>query len=1042
MSTAPPLDHVRILASAGSGKTYQIITRYLRLLRGARPVSSILATTFTRAAAGDIRRKLLHTVAEAALNERARKKLAERLDGSPLSSDDVLKLLFELTDNLHELQVRTLDSFNGSIVRSFALELGIAPGSDVVDEDKIAHLRAEAIRLMLDERDPQTLVDLLRSLTQGASDRSVMAAIDGTLGQLYDLYREAEYEAWECVPKLPGKLTPPKLAEAVDALQCYEMLETDKRFHNAWHKDLAQARAHDWPSFIDGGLATKIASGDNTYFKKAIEPQLIAIYQPLTDHAKAVIVGWLRKKNTASRDLLKLYHNYYEQVKHRAGAMTFDDVTAAMRRADDIGEMEAICFRLDATLRHLLLDEFQDTSISQWRGLEPIVREMLSWEAPERTFLCVGDAKQSIYSWRGAAPVVLEELHTLLMGPDGRSAIRDETLQKSYRSAPAIINVVNAVFGSLASNEALIDHRGVVAKWCDGFELHSTDKTSLSGYAELLIAPRAEKGTSQEVVRLKYAADFVAKLHRRNPQLSIAVLTRKNKVVARLRFELGSSGHNIPVGGRGRGTLTDAPAVNTVLDLLQLADHPDDTTAAFNVAASPLAALVQLHRDHGEKQRRAIAAKVRRQLLDNGYTATIGSWVGALAASCDQRDLSRLNQLVDLSRQFEDRSTLRPGDFVRFVQRVTVEETRPAPVQVMTIHQSKGLEFDIVVLADLEASVTGPTTPAVVYERDRETGPITRICCYVKEEVRAFVPELESMFDRHRQRTVRETLSLLYVAITRAKQGLHIIIDPPREKSKTIPKSLASVLRCALVEAAIEPEQCAFSEGDPNWLDNVESKPAATDEIAAKIVQLKLAPSTGVAPGSIASPSALAETTVASALRLPNDEAIDRGKALHAMLEQIEWIEDWQPNEAVLKSIAQRTAPRRTGNWVQQQVQTFLQIVQQPTLRKALSQGGRDPEQSRLYREHPFARLTNSAVQRGFIDRLEVEFADGQPQRAIVIDFKTDDITSDQAQGTAEKYRPQLAVYREAAASLLGLAPEQVKMMVLFVGIDEAIELT
>ena len=210
----------------------------------------------------------------------------------------------------------------------------------------------------------------------------------------------------------------------------------------------------------------------------------------------------------------------------------------------------------------------------------------------------------------------------------------------------------------------------------------------------------------------------------------------------------------------------------------------------------------------------------------------------------------------------------------------------------------------------------------------------------------------------------------------------------------------------------------------------------------AKIIELKLAPSTGVAPGSIASPSALAETTVASALRLPNDEALDRGAALHAMLEQIEWMEDWQPNEVVLKSIAQRTAPRRPDKWARQQVHTFLQMIEQTTVRKLLSRGGRDPEQLRLYREHPFARITNSAVQRGFIDRLEAEFTDGQPQRAVVLDFKTDDITLDQAQATAEKYRPQLAVYREAAASLLGLTARQIKMTVLFVGIDEAIELS
>ena len=402
----------------------------------------------------------------------------------------------------------------------------------------------------------------------------------------------------------------------------------------------------------------------------------------------------------------------------------------------------------------------------------------------------------------------------------------------------------------------------------------------------------------------------------------------------------------------------------------------------------------------------------------------------------------RLNQLVDLSRQFEDRSTLRPADFVRFVQRVTVEETRPAPVQVMTIHQSKGLEFDIVVLGDLEASVTGPTTPAVVYERDGETGPITRICRYVKKEVRAFVPELESMFDRHRQRTVRESLSLLYVAITRAKRGLHIIIDPPKERSKTIPKSLASVLRCALAEAVFEPEQRAFSEGDPNWLDDAQPKQVAPDEDTEKLVELRLAPSSGTSPGTIASPSALAETDVASALRLPNQESLDRGAALHGMLEQITWLDDWQPNERVLRAIAKRAAPRRGDEWVRQMLESFAQLIKRPAVQKVLGLNGRDPNTVRVLREQPFVRFVDGAIQRGMIDRLEIETIGDKPRSATVIDFKTDMITPEQAQPAAEHYRPQLEAYRAAAAELLTLKPAQVRMVVLFVAAGEAIELS
>ena len=184
--------HLRILASAGSGKTYQLTTRYLQLLVAGADPNSILATTFTRAAAGEIRDRLLRDLAEAAIDPNQRRALAKRLDQTALSEDDVLEILASLAGQLHRLQIRTLDSFFGTVVRSFALELGIGAEAGIVEQELGRRYRREAVRLMLDERDPQRLVDLLRKLTQGTSDRSVLHAIDRTVEGLYALYREAD----------------------------------------------------------------------------------------------------------------------------------------------------------------------------------------------------------------------------------------------------------------------------------------------------------------------------------------------------------------------------------------------------------------------------------------------------------------------------------------------------------------------------------------------------------------------------------------------------------------------------------------------------------------------------------------------------------------------------------------------------------------------------------------------------------------------------------------------------------------------------------
>ncbi|MCH8822359.1 MAG: UvrD-helicase domain-containing protein [Planctomycetes bacterium] len=1046
MPSAPARDfpHLRILASAGSGKTYSLTTRYMSLFAQNRPARTILASTFTRAAAGHISDDVLRTLALAALDPKKRKEFNERLQCKELSEQEVIKLLRKLTQSLHSLQIRTLDSFFGSVVRSFSLELGVPLASDIVDEHRIAKLRAEAIRLMLDERKPQDLVDLLRAITQGNSDRSVMNAINTIVKHLYDTYCQADTKAWECVPILKGELSQDQLMEAIDELASCDVPAIPKSIFNTWVKDILKARKQDWNSFFKTGLASKIVCGSSKYGRVVIEPELIDAYQPIIAHAKAILINRLRRYTIATRDLLSLFDGYFTTLKEQQRAMTYSDVTTAMLNAEKLGTMQDICFRLDANLHNLLLDEFQDTSIEQWCALKPIVLEIVSHTTDEKTFFCVGDIKQSIYGWRNAAPEVLENLPDILKSWDNRSAIVDESLEKSYRSSQIVIDVVNKVFESLTENQAMVDDLDAAEKWADGFKKHDTDKKDLKGYAELCFAPRADKslGEDQNTVRLQHAADIISEIHKKHPHLSIGVLTRSNKSIGRLRFELGPGNHDLPTGGRGHGTLTDSPAINAVLDIIRLADHPDDTIAAFNIANSPLKKIINLHDYKAPKLRQTIAATLRKRLLKDGYAPTIGKWMSQIASACDARELERMEQLIDLAQQFDERSSLRPIDFVDLVETLDVKEVRPAPIEVMTVHQSKGLEFDVVVLADLESALAGSNTGQIVMQRDGATGPITHICRYVNKDILALVPELNPLFLRERFRTVCESLSLLYVAITRARNAIHIIVDPPKKSEKAKPKTPAGILRFALAELETEPGKIIYSHGDKDW--GASNEPVAKeDELVTKeYITIKLADATD-APwrSTIASPSALAKSDITSALSLPNEEALARGNVIHALFEQVAWMEDWQETDETLLAIATKAAPRRNKLWQEQQLALFKEMLTKPEVRQALSRNNRDPKTLGLFCEQSFVRLVDGAVQRGFIDRLESERDGSKVISATVIDFKTDDVSAEQTTKAAEDYRLQLEAYRDAAAEILKIDAKNVRMILLYVMPGVAVKL-
>ncbi len=168
-----------------------------------------------------------------------------------------------------------------------------------------------------------------------------------------------------------------------------------------------------------------------------------------------------------------------------------------------------------------------------------------------------------------------------------------------------------------------------------------------------------------------------------------------------------------------------------VLSLVKLADHPGDTVARYHVARSPLGPQMD-YIDHTQHDRTlALAYDVRSQLLHQGYGPSILKWSQLLETSCDRRDQNRLRQLVQLAYRYDQIATLRTSDFLLFVEGERVADPTTAEVRVMTVHQAKGLQFDIVVLPDLDVLLTGQADslrrrPAVADRAGRSHLPLSQ----------------------------------------------------------------------------------------------------------------------------------------------------------------------------------------------------------------------------------------------------------------------------------------------------------------------------
>ena len=220
-----------IRASAGTGKTYQLAVRFIGLLAAGAQPEEILATTFTRKAAGEILERVLFWLAQAAADEASARRSGQGdRRQEPLAPSSAASCLATTIRKLHCLRVGTLDSYFIQVAGSFGQELGLPPGWTIGDELIDAALRDEAIELVLAHGRMSDLLTLVHSLTKGAAARSVAQLVHDTVGGLFELYRETSPAAWQQIAVCRG-LPRQSWTQTLEALAAFEI--ADKRMATA-----------------------------------------------------------------------------------------------------------------------------------------------------------------------------------------------------------------------------------------------------------------------------------------------------------------------------------------------------------------------------------------------------------------------------------------------------------------------------------------------------------------------------------------------------------------------------------------------------------------------------------------------------------------------------------------------------------------------------------------------------------------------------------------------------------------------------------------
>lgn len=1069
----PSFDPLLIRASAGTGKTFQLTNRLLQIILSGQEVDSILASTFTRKAAGEIMHRVLQRLAQGCLEESVRQGLSNHLPGVDTSAAACLAALRRVTRSIHRLRIGTLDSFFAQVARTFSLEMGLPPGWTPLDPVLESQVQLQAIGQMLDNHDRPTLVSLVRMLSKGESTRQISEQIRQTVASGYTIFRAAEESAWDQLP-LPTPPSEQAVESALIAVQQNPILNKSGSVNKNAQKQLEafhlQASGGDWEAVINHGVYGNIDADEPTYYSSSVPDNLVTALRLLAERAAAELLPICRNQTLASFRLLEAYdHEYTASIRQRR-ALAFQDVSYFLARWMTSGQTSGrksklqaaqqlasarLAYRLDCNVQHLLLDEFQDTAPEQWQILQPLAVPLGGASRSDRSFFCVGDTKQAIYGWRGGVAEIFDSVGHAI------ADIQQAEMSESFRSSPEVMEAVNEVFLHLPAHGNYSNCDGVATRWSAAFPQHRTARSQLVGYVRLQNGPKPEQDLSsdqRQTIFLDFTARQIAELTAHS-DASIGVLFRTNDDVGRMISLLRELG--VSASQEGGNPLSDSVAVELMLSLLHLADHPGDGLCAFHVGTSPLAEWLPYSSANKPEK---LAHWFRTLVARSGLGNAIVQVADRLADHLSWWDQHRLEQLIRAAHAFQPSYQGRLRDFEEAILRGRVALPTEAQVKVMTIHKSKGLEFDAVFLPDLDVELSSANHLFVLRGSDPCQAP-DGVLRYMNARLQKLLPDdWQRAFTMDKERGINESLCMLYVAMTRARQALIMTVRPT---SGNPLQSLGSLLQSTLAggERCTEPEAVLYESGSATWYRSKPSRPDSgssstpVERLAHEETRIALRTDASSAPVRglrVAAPSSLVSPHVriplVRAFSVSHSVGATHGTLVHAFFEQVTWLEDFRFDTDCLRRVALASVEPEALRHVSLDtvLSEFAEQLRLKSVRAALSrqryqqsQFGQIPDSVEIDTEREVSLIIGDKLIAGTIDRLAVLMKDGRPYAAEIFDFKTDQVDASQPKKwlnqRVEHHRPQLEIYAHVVSEMFNLPRTSIATYLIMLASDDLV---
>ncbi|MGL2812339.1 RecB-like helicase [Helicobacter pylori] len=727
-------------ASAGSGKTFALSVRFLALLfKGANP-SEILTLTFTKKATAEMKERILDYL---------KILQKENLEGKKEKSQNILK---ELEEKYHldpslvrnsaqkiyqrflnaEIRISTIDAFFQSILRKFCWFVGLSANFEV-NEDTEAHQR-QLNESFLSALNSDQLEELSAFIVQCLSHENYTS--DSILERLRFLKNKLYlFDPNKKEPVFDEKGFLEKLRSLNNQIQSIETASNEAK---------KAIKCDSFRGFLNSSLTWLEKKSEYRYFKKLKSeiPTLESECEEIENDLKR----YYEAKETAIFKKFPKFIQLYDKATSKIQALDFDaikDKVHVLLNGYEEMPAEFFYFRLDSKIAHILIDEFQDTSLNDYKILAPFIDEIkagIGQAKWHRSVFFVGDVKQSIYAFRGSFSSLFESVS---------KDFYHDNLEFNHRSAPLIINYVNSIFKKAYQNSptAYLEQK---------YPKTSQNKHVTEGYVKVsLVADEKELLLNQVLQEAQNLLD-----HRIDPK-DITILCATNKDALEIKNYLQERLSAIRPSTESSAKLSQLVESKIIKNALEYALAEEPYKPFYKHSVLKLAGYS--HDDvialPGFNPKKESVASFVWKIMEQFKL------YGEPAQSC-----------LELAIGCED-----ANEFLEKLEAKEIASFNPKGAQIMTIHGSKGMQFPYVIVCERLGNPKSSHANQLLEEYNG--AELARL--YYRMKNREVVDkDYARALDKEEAAKDHEEINVYYVAFTRAELGLIVVAKDKKESKK------------------------------------------------------------------------------------------------------------------------------------------------------------------------------------------------------------------------------------------------------------------